>query len=114
MKPSSRSRRRPATSQLRVESLEGRLVLSASIGFGNGVVQITGTEGNDAAVVEQQGRRLLVTVSTPEGEITRNLPARLVRLIRFDALAGDDNFVNNTTKPSLAFGGPGNDSLQGW
>lgn len=109
------SRRRTVDSQLRVESLEGRLVLSASIDFGirDGVVRIMGTDANDTVLVEQQGRRLAVTLATPDREITRSLPLRAVQAIRFDALGGDDRFTNRSAIPSVVRGGPGDDTLLG-
>ncbi|MFM8415550.1 MAG: hypothetical protein ACKOCX_12595 [Planctomycetota bacterium] len=109
------SQRRSVDSRLRVESLEGRVVLSASIDFSirDAVVRIMGTEGNDSVVVEQRGQNLAITLSTPEGEITRSVAARAVRAIRFDALGGDDRFTNTTATRSVALGGPGSDALRG-
>lgn len=107
--------RRPVEAHLRVERLEGRVVLTASIDFAisDRILRIVGTEGNDTAIVGERGPNLVVVLTTPEGELTRTLARAGVRSIRFDGLAGDDAFFNDSRIPSAAFGGLGDDRLTG-
>ena len=114
-KRTKQRRRYTPESSLRVESLEGRLVLSASVDFSiaDRIVSITGTEGSDSVVVEQQGRDLVISITSSDGMVSETVPARSVRSIRFDALGGDDSFVNGTRIESVVYGGSGNDTLQG-
>lgn len=102
---------RPA-SGLTVESLEGRVVLAASIGFDprQGIVAITGSEAGDVATVSQQGANVVVSLT---GAATRTFRASQVRLVDFKGLGGDDAFTNNTAIRSRADGGAGRDTLRG-
>lgn len=110
-------RRRPLESHLRAERLEGRIVLhnGAGIDFSSAdrVLRIMGTEGNDEVIVGERGPNLVVVLATPEGEVSRTLPRAAVRRIRFDAMAGDDVFTNDSRIPSVAIGGPGADTFAG-
>jgi len=107
--------RRPVESNLRVERLEGRVVLTASIDFAisDRVLRIVGTDGADQAVVGERGPNLVVELTTPDGELTRTLPRAAIRRIVFDGLGGNDAFTNDSRIPSSAFGGLGNDVLLG-
>lgn len=118
MKASRRSTlRRPyrVESHLLVESLEGRIVLAASIGFEaqQGVLSIVGGDGNDVAVVSRQGANIVASLTTPAGSISKSVAASTVRGLAFSGLAGNDIFTNNTGLPSVADGGQGNDTLRG-
>jgi hypothetical protein len=111
---SSRSDRRK--SQLGVESLEGRIVLTAGIGFDprSGVLTIEGAAANDVCVVRQTGRTLSASLNVGGGSTeTRSLRASDVKLIVFKGLDGDDSFTNETGIRAVANGGLGNDTLRG-
>lgn len=113
-----RARRNSATRScrpephLRVESLEGRIVLTASIGFDvrQGIISIVGSEAGDVASVSQQGRNVIVSLT---GVTSKTYAASKVKLIDFKGLGGDDSFTNNTSIRSRADGGAGSDTLRG-
>ena len=75
-KRTKQRRRYTPESSLRVESLEGRLVLSASVDFSiaDRIVSITGTEGSDSVVVEQQGRDLVISITSSDGMVSETVP----------------------------------------
>ena len=112
------ARRRPVKrtyrpeSHLTVESLEGRIVLTASIGFDarQGIVAIMGSEAGDVASVSQQGKNVVVSLS---GVTVKTFKASSVKLVDFKGLGGDDSFTNNTAIQSRADGGAGRDTLRG-
>ena len=99
-------------SHLTVESLEGRVVLTASIGFDarQGIVSIMGSEAGDVASVSQQGKNVVVSVA---GGTSKTFKASSVKLVDFKGLGGDDSFTNNTAIRSRADGGTGRDTLRG-
>ena len=100
---------------LGVESLEGRIVLAAAIGWYRGLrtVSIVGSEGNDSAQVRQQGANLVVSLNSAAGRLSRTVPAAQVSRVVFTGLAGNDTFMNQTAIASRAFGGAGDDVLRG-
>lgn len=108
------SARRPyrPESHLVVENLEGRIVLTASIGFNarQGLVSILGTEAADVATVNVQGRNVVVSLT---GVASRTFKASQVRFIDFKGFGGDDTFTTNTSIRSRADGGLGADTLRG-
>ena len=108
---SSKAVHRPEPS-LAVESLEGRVVLTASIGFDarQGIVSIMGTEAADVASVSQQGRNIVVSLP---GIASKTYRSAQVRLVDFKGFGGDDSFTNNTSIRSRADGGAGSDTLRG-
>ncbi len=110
-----RRRRITVENQLRVESLEGRIVLTAAIGYDptTKVLAITGSEGNDVAEVRQQGRTLLVSLNDGIQTLTASYRASAVRQIVFDGLGGNDSFTNLTGIRCRADGGAGGDVLRG-
>ena len=99
-------------SHLTVETLEGRVVLTASIGFDTrlGIVSIMGSEAADVASVSQQGKNLVVSLT---GVTSKTYKVSQVKLVDFKGLGGDDSFTNNTTISSRADGGAGSDTLRG-
>ena len=99
-------------SHLAVESLEGRVVLTASIGFDarQGVVSIMGSEAGDVATVSQQGKNVVVALT---GVTSRTFKASQVKLVDFKGLGGDDSFTNTTGIRSRVDGGLGRDTLRG-
>ncbi|MFM7293155.1 MAG: calcium-binding protein [Planctomycetia bacterium] len=100
---------------LGVESLEGRIVLAAAIGYDRGsrTVSIIGSEGNDAVEVRQQGVNVVVSLRSAAGRLSRTVSAAQVSQIAFSGLAGNDTFTNLTAIASRADGGAGNDVLRG-
>lgn len=102
-------------SHLHVETLEGRVVLTASLGFNTrqGLLSIIGSDGNDIAVVNRQGANVVASITTPSGTLSRTVAASRVRSIAFSGLAGNDSFTNNTAVSCRADGGLGNDTLRG-
>jgi Ca2+-binding RTX toxin-like protein len=106
---------RPIESRLHCESLEGRIVLTASIGLdpATGILAITGAETADTAIVRNDRVNVVATISNASGTMTRSYKMSDVKSIAFSGLAGDDTFINNTAIGSTASGGTGNDSLRG-
>jgi len=97
------------------ESLEGRIVLAAAIGYDRAsrTVSIVGSEADDSAQVRQQGAKVIVSLQSAAGRSSRVLNVRHVSQITFSGLAGSDTFRNLTAIPSQADGGAGNDVLRG-
>jgi Ca2+-binding RTX toxin-like protein len=112
-RPAGRSIGRERT--LNFESLEGRIVLAAAIGYDRGsrTVSIVGSEGNDSAQVRQQGANLVVSLNSAAGRFSRVVPAAQVSRVVFTGLAGNDTFTNQTGIASRADGGAGADILRG-
>lgn len=110
-------RRRPyrPESHLLVESLEGRIVLTASIGLDarTGVLTIMGSDADDVAEVHRKGAKVVASITSPDGTVTQSYAARRVRSVAFTGLAGNDSFTNNTALASHADGGAGDDRLVG-
>ncbi len=100
---------------LNLESLEGRIVLAAAIGYDRAsrTVSIVGSEGNDSAQVRQQGANLVVSLNSAAGRLSRTVPAAQVARVVFTGLAGNDTFTNQTGIASRADGGAGADILRG-
>jgi len=100
---------------LNVESLEGRIVLAAAIGYDRAsrTVSIVGSEGSDSAQVRQQGANLVVSLNSAAGGFSRVVPAAQVSRVVFTGLAGNDTFTNQTGIASRADGGAGDDILRG-
>lgn len=95
-----------------VETLEDRIVPARPISLGGELLTIRGTAANDRVTVALAGDQIQVTLAG--GVRARSsFAADAVRSIRFVGGAGNDRFVNLTAIPSIALGGPGNDTLQG-
>jgi len=112
----SASRGRPRVeSQLRVESLEGRIVMAAGITFDakQGVLSLLGTERNDVATISIQGTNVVADLKTPSATYRKVVAAASVKRIDFTGLGGDDSFTNKSAIPSKADGGKGSDTLVG-
>lgn len=97
------------------ESLEGRILLAAAIGYDRAsrTVSILGSEGNDSAQVGQQGANIVVSLNSAAGRLSRTVPAAQVSRVVFTGLAGNDTFTNQTGIASRADGGAGVDILRG-
>jgi uncharacterized protein YkwD len=108
-------RSRPSRTGRRVNSVayerfETRQLL-ASIVFQEGVVTINGTPKRDVAAVDHlDASRIRVTLNRLTPQVFQ---AAQVTKIIFHGGAGNDQFRNNTGRPSEAYGGPGNDTLIG-
>lgn len=100
---------------LGIESLEGRLVLAAAIGYDRGsrTLSIVGSAGNDSAEVRQQGGNVVVSLTSSAGRLSRTVPAAQVSQITFSGLAGNDTFTNLAAIASRAHRGTGDDVLRG-
>lgn len=110
------ARRGPARgTSVRVEQLEGRIVLAAGIGYDRAsrTVSIVGSGGNDIAEVRQQGANVVVSLNSATGRFSRVVNAARVSQIVFTGLAGNDTLTNRTPIPTRADGGAGNDVLRG-
>lgn len=102
-------------SHLSLERMEGRVVLTAGIGFDarQGLVSIMGSDGNDVAVVRKVGKSIVASLTTATGTTSRSFAASGVKSIAFSGLGGNDSFTNNTAVGSQADGGAGDDILRG-
>jgi Ca2+-binding RTX toxin-like protein len=102
-------------SQLRVESLEGRIVLAAGISFDakQGVLSLLGTERNDVATISVQGTKVVADLKTPSATYHKLFDVATVKSINFKGLGGDDSFTNKSAISSTADGGKGSDTLVG-
>lgn len=99
------------STRLHMEALEDRTLLSSTASLTSaGQLQIRGTGANDNVEV----RATATTVSVLDGgRIIANVAKARVQSIRFQGMAGNDRFVNQTTIPVTAYGNSGNDVLIG-
>ncbi len=84
---------------------------STGIVLANGVLTITGGTANDVASVSLGATR--GTIVAKRGSFTETFSTGLVTKIIFYGNAGDDAFTNTTGIPCEAYGGDGNDALNG-
>ncbi|NVB76792.1 MAG: hypothetical protein HOV81_00220 [Kofleriaceae bacterium] len=75
-----------------------------------GVLTITGGTGNDTASVSAPLRG---TITATRGGFSASYSTSEVTKIVFYGNAGDDTFTNSTSIPAEAYGGDGNDTLNG-
>lgn len=101
-----------ASSALRAEWLEPRVVLSATVEFdaARRILAITGSDADDAVEVRQQGREITVTI---DGVVAQRRSVRGVRVVMFNGFAGDDSMINDSQLRLVADGGEGDDILRG-
>jgi hypothetical protein len=102
-------------SELAVEALEERLALAPQVLLQAGTLLLEGTPQADTAAVRFARGRVVVT-ATSAGDasaVSRAFPVSRVKRAVFVGGAGNDLFMNGTSVPSSAFGGPGNDLLVG-
>lgn len=112
----SRLRRRRLTSRRLVpEKLEERALLAASVSLNdsNGSLAIHGSSSDDKVWVRTLEDDVTVTVLSQGKTISQSFNASAVTKITFNGRYGDDSFVNDTSIPSDARGGAGNDELSG-
>lgn len=101
--------------QRAIEALENRQCLAADIVLNGttGQLNITGSTGNDTAIVSQVQNTIATTLFTPDGPIYKNFAAAQVTSLDFDGGAGNDTLRNSTGLKTRAFGGSGDDRLEG-
>jgi Ca2+-binding RTX toxin-like protein len=106
------------------EPLEEKALLAAPyINVVSGVLQIVGDSEVNKAVVNVSGSTVKVTMSStptngfylvdPTTTITRTFSASTIKEIKFWGYENDDSFINNWNIKATAYGGPGNDYLEG-
>jgi Ca2+-binding RTX toxin-like protein len=106
------------------DDLETRQVMSAPyINVVNHVLQIVGNSDENKAVVNVSRGKVTVTMSStntdgfylvdPTTTIKHSFKTSAIREIKFWGYANDDSFVNNWNIKSTAYGGSGNDYLEG-
>lgn len=90
--------RRP---HLGIESLEGRIVFAADIGFdsASGVLSINGSEGDDAVEVCEQDKNLVVSLISASGQLSPTMSSATLSQIAFSAAFSNDTFTNLTVMP---------------
>lgn len=121
---------------LGLESLENRRVFAGRVTLGGGVgelvntmpsnisfdssglIEVTGTSGEDSVTINKMasGETKINLVSRFSGVQTLNQSfstRATIRMVFFDAKAGDDQFENNTDLRSNVKGGEGNDRISG-
>ena len=104
---------------LGVQTLEKRRLFAADIGLQGSTISISGTAQDDVAEVYTESGDVHVKISSygPEGELiseeARSFAESDVDQIVFDALDGDDIFVNDTAINSVTRAGSGNDTIFG-
>ncbi len=105
--------------RLNVESLERREMFAiSSVNLVGSVLQIRTDNGGTVAQVDQVGTQLVLTENSPGNGFTLvpstwRFTASKVTRIEFRGGAGRDNFVVNPAIPLHAWGGAGNDYLEG-
>lgn len=104
--------RRGVRVQVGCEVLEERELFAANITLTDGVVTVQGTPGADRVLVRQRGPRLMVQMTGP-GREAQVFTATAVRQVLFQGGRGQDTLVNATDVPTRAFGGYGDDHLEG-
>ncbi|HEV8607674.1 MAG TPA: beta-galactosidase [Tepidisphaeraceae bacterium] len=95
------------------EHLEPRRLLAANLSHtAGGLVNITGTSGDDAIVLSQKGRKLMVSVNANRKAFALNA----VKKIRIACGKGDDSVTwarGSISQPMTISGGAGDDTLWG-
>ena len=96
---------------LLLESLEHRVLLAADITLRiSGELLIIGDGSDNVVQVHQSADQILVDGGA-DGSFSFSSSA--VRRVRFLGRAGDDQFTNHTSIPTVAYGNQGNDKLTG-
>ncbi|MCA9188630.1 MAG: calcium-binding protein [Pirellulaceae bacterium] len=95
-----------------LESLEQKTLLAADVMLQteDGNLSIIGTPAADIVHIAQEGDVLSVSIN---GQEPYTLDATQVASIYFEGASGDDEFINNSSIPSVAYGNRGNDRLVG-
>jgi Ca2+-binding RTX toxin-like protein len=95
-----------------VEALEDRQLLAGNVYVSSGYLAILGTSGNDYVYVSDYGSQIAVSFN---GQSTRYFSRSSITTgwIYFLGYAGNDYFSHDTNLKCAAWGGPGNDTLNG-
>ena len=105
--------------RLSVQALERRQLLAGDIAMVDSTLHIEGTSQNDIAEVYVAEESVVVKLQSrdADGEATntqeQTFPVDQVDRIVFEAFAGDDLLVNDTSLDSVMRGGGGHDTLMG-
>ncbi len=97
-------------SSLDYRPLEKRQLLAVTFHAGNGDLNIQGTNSSDAASVFMVDS---TTLRATLNGVSTDFTANDVQRVLFFGYAGDDQFQNNTSIATSAFGSDGNDTLTG-
>jgi uncharacterized protein YkwD len=92
------------TTRLHIEALESR-DCPTTVNLFNGVLTIVGTSGNDTIIVTQTGNTIQFG--------GRSFDASTINRIVISGQGGDDVLDDQTGKPSVIYGGFGNDRIYG-
>ncbi|MDB5323451.1 MAG: Hemolysin-type calcium-binding region [Phycisphaerales bacterium] len=93
-----------------VQLLEARRLLAATLSS-TGLLDVTGTAGNDTLSLALAGTNVTVKLNTAAPQ---NFPASKVKSIRVNAAAGNDRVTIGVSLPGAAIhGGDGNDTVTG-
>jgi len=103
---------RRRTFQPKGDALEGRALLSVTTSLSGGVLTIRGDRSNDVVTVVDRGGEIEIEGRARRGAQT-SFASGQVRQIVFLGAAGNDRFIDATSIPVTALGGPGNDQLTG-
>jgi Ca2+-binding RTX toxin-like protein len=107
---------RTRTRRLHLENLEGRALMAGSVSVAAGWLVITGANGqNDQAVVTDTnpafaGSQVLVSFN---GQLSAFAKPLITQGVKFWGFGGNDSFTTNLARPVRAYGGDGNDTLNG-
>ena len=99
--------------QPNVEHLETRELLASGLSFSGGIVRIYGDNGENHATVKQSGSNIIITTESWNRSFNRTS----VSAVAFYGKGGNDEFYNNTSVRTYAWGDAGNDILvanSGW
>ena len=98
--------------RLSVQALESRKLLAANIAMLDTTLHIEGTSDNDVAEVYTVEDSVMVKVQSGDSEaVEQSFPADQVDGIIFEAFAGDDLLINDTSIDSIMRAGGGNDTV---
>ena len=99
-------------SNLILESLEDRLLMSVNAYAGTGRTIVIETTG-DSRVDTYYANNHVIVQDSMTGTVVDRFYEDTFQMIWFLGGSGNDNFNNGTDLPSLVFGGAGNDTLRG-
>ena len=111
-----KARRSPRRSQrnrsaTEYQTLEPKNLLAGiSYDAGTKTLLVEGGSGNDVATISQSGNTVTASLT---GFADRSYNANSITRIRFFGRSGDDQFTNNSSEVSIAFGNSGEDILLG-
>lgn len=95
------------------EALEARLLLTNTLDASTGVLTINGSSQADVITVHHVTAQAGELLTVQNGSVAEVFSAADVSQITFRGRGGNDHFRNLTRVPLLAFGGGGNDTIEG-